>query len=1019
MFQLANQMYLNTHSNFSMGYGTISNRQLMQCAQHHNIKAIALTDVNNTSGIWSFIEACQKHHIKPLVGIDFKNEQQQTTFVGIARNLKGLEELNRYLTDCLVTKEIVGVKDIEKQSAPKTPNAEHLSANVFKIYPFQPKKEYQLAANDYIGVAAHQVNQLYQSPALYWPQRLVILQPLTFFNKANYQLHLLLRAINDNELITKLDKTRCAPATEIWQNPTEIKNAFAPYPFIIENTETLMEECNVAFEFGQNYNKKTFTGTYQGDSELIEQLALDGFNYRYKMDDRTAMLRLLKELRIINELNFASYYLINWDMVQYAESKGYFYVGRGSGANSMVAYCMKITDVDPMELDLYFERFLNKHRSSPPDFDIDFSHKDRDDMYAYLFKKYGDEHVCLLGAYVTFQQKAAIRELGKVFGLPKSEIDQVMSHIDRGHLPDEVTKKVYQFSQKLIGMPKHLGIHACGVLISEKPIYNYTALHLPPKGLKTAQFDMYVAENIGLYKFDVLSQRGLSHICDCVDLVEENHHTKIDIHNVKQFKEDPKVREQIKAAKTIGCFYIESPAMRVLLTKLRCSDYLTLVAASSIIRPGVAKSGMMRAYIERFHQPDSFEYLHPVMEKLLKETYGVMVYQEDVIKVAHHFAGLTLEESDVLRRGMSGKFRSPEEMEKIRGRFMQNCVERGYPEKIYTEVWRQIASFSGYSFSKAHSASYAVESYQSLYLKTYYPLEFITAVLNNFGGFYRSEFYFHEARRLGAEIEAPCVNNSNYLNRLISPKIYVGFVHVKALEQKVIHQILEVRKNDGEFTSFENFLDRIKISFEQLNLLIRLKAFRFTGQAKAALLWRAVIRNKKASDTKYGPAQTLFKAERKNFELPDFTEHFMEDAYDQIELLNMPLYKPFDLIDEAHKADCIGSRHFPLQLGKVISILGYLVTIKPTRTSKGERMYFGCFTDADNYFFDTVHFPPSAKRYPFKGSGVYKITGKVMQEFGVYSVEMSTMEKVPYHSLDAYEFKGVKRQSFPQIKTIT
>jgi len=920
-------LYLNTHSNFSLGYGTITIGQIIKCARHYNINAIALTDINNTSGIWTFIDQCQKHNIKPLVGIDFKNINQQTVFVGIASNLKGLEELNRFLTYWLT---LLNENDVDKTIPPP----QNQCTNFLKIFPFNPKKKYRLAPNDYIGVAANQVNQLYQSPALYWKHRLVVLQPLTFFNKANYHLHLLQRAIHDNQLISKLDKKRCAPLTEIWMNPSEIKAAFEAHSYILDNTEALIDTCNISYEFRQSHNKQTYTGSYQEDSELLEKLALEGFNYRYKMDNREALLRLLKELRIINELQFSSYYL-------------------------------------------------------------DFSHKDRDDVYAYLFQKYGDEHVCLLGSYVTFQQRAAIRELGKVFGLPKSEIDRLISHIQQGYLPDEISKKVHHYSQKLIATPKHLSIHACGVLIAEKSIYNYTALHVPPKGLNTAQFDMYVAEDIGLYKFDVLSQRGLSHIRDCVELVKENHQVDIDIHNVKVFKEDPQVRERIKAAKTIGCFYIESPAMRVLLTKLKCSDYLTLVAASSIIRPGVSQSGMMQAYIHRFHNPDSFEYLHPVMEKLLQETYGVMVYQEDVIKVAHHFAGLSLDESDVLRRGMSGKFRSANEMEKIKDKFFQNCEAKGYAKELYMEVWRQIASFSGYSFSKAHSASYAVESYQSLYLKTHYPLEFITAVLNNFGGFYSSEFYFHEARRLGAIIEAPCINNSNYYNRLVSPKIYIGFVHIKALEQDIVNQILEDRNINGAYTSFENFLDRMAISFEQLKLLIRVKAFRFTGDDKAALLWRAVIRNKKASDTKYGPAKKLFETERKEFKLPDLTEHFMEDAYDQIELLNMPLYNPFDLIAEAYKKNCITSEVLPQKVGKQVSILGYLVAIKNTGTSKGERMHFGCFTDTKNAFFDTVHFPPSAKRFPFQGRGVYKITGKVMEE------------------LDGVEFKGVELKAHP------
>lgn len=984
-------MYLNIHSNFSLGYGTIALKQLVNLAQEQGIKSLCLTDVNNTSGIWEFVRLCQDAKINALVGIDFKDENMQTEFVGIACNKTGIAELNEFLSTRLVNNNTCMIP--EEREALNQLSTNPNFYNVFKVYPFKVGQNYQLRPNEYIGVALHQINQIKRSPAWQWKNRLVILQPTTFLEKKNYKLHLLLRAIHDNQLITKLNRENCALPTEVWYTPKQIKDAFEQMPCLLENTEKLMSQCVIEYEFYQNHNKQTYLGSHQADAEKLEALALDGFTYRYGQNNREAWLRLLKELRIINEMKFASYYLINWDMVQYAEHKGYFYVGRGSGANSMVAYCLKITDVDPIELDLYFERFLNRYRTSPPDFDIDFSHKDRDDIYAYLFKKYGSKHVCLLGSYVTFQQKAAVRELGKVFGLPKEEIDQIISQIQKGKLPDNITKKVHHYGQQLIDYPKHLGIHASGVLITEATVYNYSAMHLPPKGLKTAQFDMYVAEDIGLYKFDVLSQRGLSHIRECVELVEKNHDIQIDIHDVKQFKEDPEVRERIRAAKTIGCFYIESPAMRVLLTKLRCSDYLTLVAASSIIRPGVARSGMMRAYIERFHKPDSFEYLHPVMEELLQETYGVMVYQEDVIKIAHHFAGLGLDESDVLRRGMSGKFRSKAEMVKIKSKWMSNCEEKGYPEKIYKEVWRQIESFSGYSFSKAHSASYAVESYQSLYLKTYYPLEFITAVLNNFGGFYRSEFYFHEARRLGANIEAPCVNRSNYLNQLIEADIFIGFVHIKSLEHNVVIQILEERGRNGHYSDFENFLDRIKISYEQLTLLIRLKAFRFTGQEKAALLWRAVIRNKKTTDNT--ETQQLFTSERKAFELPDLSETYIEDAYDQMELLGMPLYSPFELIAAKYKQGIMSSE-FVNKKNKRITILGYLVAIKNTSTIKGERMQFSCFVDENGDFFDTTHFPPVAKKHPFKGSGIYRMIGKVMEEFDTYSIEVEYMEKVPY-----------------------
>ena len=343
-----------------------------------------------------------------------------------------------------------------------------------------------------------------------------------------------------------------------------------------------------------------------------------------------------------------------------------------------VAYCLHITNVDPLELDLYFERFLNPKRTVPPDFDIDFSWRDRDEIIEYIFKRYGQDHVCLLGSYTTFQDRAILRELGKVFGLPKDEIDQ----LERGTLKDDhIQRMIRNYSLKLKDFPNHLSIHAGGMLISEKPIHHYTATELPPKGFRTTQIDMHVAEKIGLFKIDILSQRGLGHIRETIELVRKNQQLTLDISRVEDFKKDKRIAAELLNANTIGCFYIESPGMRQLLKKLKCDDYITLVAASSIIRPGVAQSGMMKQYIYRFHHPEDFNYLHPKMKELLEETYGVMVYQEDVIKVAHHFAGLDMAEADVLRRAMSGKYRGRKEFEKIREQYFLNCQEKGYSDQ--------------------------------------------------------------------------------------------------------------------------------------------------------------------------------------------------------------------------------------------------------------------------------------------------------------------------------------------------
>ncbi len=504
---------------------------------------------------------------------------------------------------------------------------------------------------------------------------------------------------------------------------------------------------------------------------------------------------------------------------------------------------------------------------------------------------------------------------------------------------------------------------------------------------------MYVAEELGFEKLDILSQRGIGHIHECAEIVKTNRNISLDVYNIRKFKEDPRVRDLLQRGETNGCFYVESPAMRGLLKKLRCDNYISLVAASSIIRPGVARSGMMKEYIRRHHNPQGFKYIHPVMEEQLKETYGVMVYQEDVIKICHHFAGLDLADADILRRAMSGKFRSRKEFERLAGKFFKNCRDRGYPKNIIDEVWRQISSFAGYSFSKAHSASYAVESYQSLYLKAYFPLEFMVAVINNFGGFYQSWVYFNEARRQGANILLPCINKGQYLTSIKNKDIYIGFIHAQNLEAKVIQEIIAEREKNGEFTDLENFTTRIKIGKEQLILLIRLNAFRFTGKTKKELLWEAHMLLGKFQKTEAVPE--LFKIKRKKYTLPPLEQNSLEDVYDEMELLGFPVsLNRFDMLQTKYRGEAC-STELIRHVGKTIRMVGNLVTIKNAITIKKEYMQFGCFLDYKGEFFDTVNFPNSLKKYPFRGPGIYLILGKVIEEFGFPSIEVEKMAKLP------------------------
>ena len=966
------------HSYNSLCYGTIPIADLVGRPAALGYDVVPLTDNNTTMGAADFVVECGRKGVQPVLGVEFRNGNE-LLYVALAKNNAGFAELNRFLTQ----------HNLNKQPYPETaPDWEQ----VFVIYPFGKRKPNLLKANEFLGVRFSQLTKLYNCESF---EKLVAMQPVTFAEADDFQLHQCMRAIDENVLISRLEPAACAAPDEILLSPERLKTTFALYPQLIENTERILEECEINLDNSVK-NKRTYTSNVYDDRELLRKLAFDGMAYRYGLHDKNAYRRIEKELDIIERMGFCAYFLIAWDIVRFAIRQGFYHVGRGSGANSVVAYCLKITDVDPIELDLYFERFLNPMRSSPPDFDLDFSWRDRDKIIQYIFDKYGPDHVALLSATVTFQDNSLCRELGKVFGLPKGEIDQMERNPAAFAQQSAIGRNILAIAERIRDFPRQRSIHAGGVLITEEPITNFAALDLPPKGFPTTQYDMYSAEKLGFEKIDILSQRGIAHIREAVEMVERSRGVRIDIHQINALKQDELIKRQLLKAETCGCFYIESPGMRGLLRKLRCSDYKTLVAASSIIRPGVAHSGMMREYVNRFHHPDTVDYKHPVLKELLAETYGVMIYQEDVLKVGHYFAGLDLAEADVLRRMMGHKMRDKTEFEQVTKRFFDNCKAKGYPDDLVRELWRQIESFSGYSFSKAHSASYAVESYQSLYLKSHYPLEFQVAVINNFGGFYQTWFYFNEARRMGAKIHLPCINRSDYLTTLNGRTIFMGFVHLQGLEQQFVERFLAERSARGPFASLENFISRVSFKIEQLVLLIRGGAFDFTKKTKSELLWQAHLSK---SDGKKEQPETLFQLENQHFEFPDFKTNALQNAYDEMELYGFPVTLTwFDLLKTNFRGELMACQMLNF-VGKRYRMLGKLVTVKNFRTSKGEPMALATFIDATGEAFDTVLFPQVFKNYPFQGDGVYLLLGKVTEEFGQASLQVEKMERLGYKAL--------------------
>lgn len=1011
-------MHLHCHSWFSLRYGLMQPRELLAEAQNAGITTLALTDINNTSAHWDFVRLAPEYGIRAVVGIDFRNKGEDDglpLYIGLAHNSNGYAHLCAHLNNH---------QNVHQPFSSVTPTLPEVSF----ICPWERWKvrlekgaEAHEEGSEWIGVRPWEQAELRLmagDPAVKsripW-KRLIALHTFTFRHKRDWNCHRILRAVDRNKLLSRLPKTATGHPYDRMLSSANFHQAFAEFPEWVERSEALIHRCSAHLpvpKIGRLHNNQhTYTESEKSDEQLIRGLCAEGLAYRYPDHQEHVLERMEMELGVIQQQGFLSYFLINWDITSYARSQGYFYIGRGSGANSLVAYLLRITDVDPIELDLYFERFINLYRANPPDFDIDFSWTDRDDVTAYIFKRF--PHVALVGAYSTFQYRAVVRELGKVFGLPKHDIDRLAAGKTNPGRTDEMERFVVRYAGFLQNFPNALTIHACGILIADRPLHHFGGTFMPPKGFPTTQYDMIVAEDIGLYKFDILSQRGLGKIRDTINLIAQDQPevaAKIDIHDMGSFKRDTKIQSMLRQALAVGCFYVESPAMRMLMRKLQVDNYLGLVAASSVIRPGVARSGMMKAYIERHRSPEKRSEAHPVLMELMPETYGVMVYQEDVIKVAHHFAGLDLGEADVLRRGMSGKFRSRKAFDLARDNFISKALQQGRKRTLVEEVWRQVESFAGYAFAKGHSASYAVESYQSLFLKAHWPLQYMAACINNFGGFYSTEFYVHEARMVGGNIDAPCLNRGGWEASVDAAKkrIYLGFNLVRGAQAQTVAKIIKERNENGPYKSLEVCIERNGIGLEQCLILIRCGGFRFTGKDAKQLQWEAHFL---LGNTRKDHAEsTLFTPDVSQFTLPIFEHNKLEDAFDQIELFGFPLISPFRLLTQeaTQKANAaVRSEALADCIGKIVDVVGYLVTVKETHTARRERMAFGCFVDTEGQWIDTVHFPPSLKKYGYRGKGIYRIRGPVKEEFDCLHVEALFMEKLDYIPDPRYSENGM------------
>ena len=552
----------------------------------------------------------------------------------------------------------------------------------------------------------------------------------------------------------------------------------------------------------------------------------------------------------------------------------------------------------------------------------------------------------------------------------------------------EPWKTIFRLARSIIGYPRHLSIHPGGIVIAPGKITDYVPLERARKGFVVTQYDMYPVEDIGLVKIDLLSQRALGVLTDTMHAVKKNYDEIPPVDDFNAICADDKTKELICSGGTMGCFYIESPGMRSLLKKLDCDNFELLTAASSVIRPGVAESGMMKQFIDRHRDPEmEYEVLHPMMDELLKETHGVMIYQEDVIKVANRIAGIPLGEADLLRRAMSGKERSPKKMKDLQKRFIEGCMKNNITRPTAQEIWRQVESFAGYAFCKAHSASFAVLSFKVAYLKAHYPAEFMAAVLSNEGGYYEASTYVEEARRLGIHILLPDVNLSMKEYTGCANEIRIGFQAVLNLHEVTVVKILAEREN-GFYESLSDFLKRTRCGIKETALLIRAGAFDFLGETRPRLLWKL-----EALKINLRSGGGLFDLEETLLSIPEDIRDFSEREKFEMEnkIFSFPVRDhPLDFVPAGlmNSKMMISASDIEANRGKRVRMLGWAISHKRIRTKKTkEYMKFLSLEDRTGTFEVTL-FPKAYKKFARSTltKGPYIVEGRIEDDSGVLSL---------------------------------
>jgi DNA polymerase-3 subunit alpha len=851
-------IHLRSHSYYSFLRGLPSPQELAQAAVGMGMLALGLTDHHSLSGAIEFYDACQQAGIKPILGLEVEtapppemDKVEPGSLILLALDMVGWRNLCRISSSLAGDGGTLPFDKLVDENNGLLCLTGGRRGTLAKLTASRQRQQAEGWTSRLSGLFG---DRLYIELQNHSPEDVELCVDLTTLahrlripTVATHDIHYLTpdqshlqkvqTAIRLNRPLKEINSIETAPPEAYFLAPQEMAKRMPNFPHALAATQEIVERCNLELPLGVLHFPDIPLSAGMSSQDLLRQKAQAGAKKLYGQITPELQAGIEHELSVIGGYGYTSLFLIVEEILNYARQQGIPFSSRGSAASSLVAHCLGITSPDPIRLNLYFERFLNPARATPPDIDTDLCSRRRDEVIRFVYKRFGEDRVATVCTVNRFRSRSALREVAKAYGLPAEEVSLLADSLPyrwfgpsnrAGNKDDpfaELTERyrspthqlIFKDSAALIGLPHHLSVHPGGVVISPGPLTDLAPTQVAAKGVIITQFDLDSIERLGLVKIDLLGIRGLTVLGDVVEIIAREKPSEASNLGKSRLTEilesipetDPAVSNMVSQGRTIGCFQIESPGMRATLKEVKARSVDDIMVALSLYRPGPLSGGLKDSFVKRYLGKEATEQLHPALSTLLADTYGVILYQEQVLRIAHELAGLTLADSDMLRRAMS-HFDPGKQMQTLKERFVAGAWERNQvPEDIANRIWDLMAAFAGYGFPKAHAASYAQVSWRSAWCKTHYPAFFMAAVLANWGGYYSQRVYMNEARRLGLKLRPPQINHAEreFSVKILEgePVLFMGLDQVRDLTQRTQTAIVHNRP----FSSMADFLMRV------------------------------------------------------------------------------------------------------------------------------------------------------------------------------------------------------------------